>query len=64
MPAGTYDILVTAAGFRTLTRTGIEVTINNVTRVAARLDIGQVSEQVTVSAYSAALQTDRSDTRT
>ena len=28
-------MVVTAAGFRTLTRTGIEVTINNVTRVAA-----------------------------
>ena len=61
--AGRYDMVVTAAGFRTLNRTGIEVTINNVTRVTAGLDVGQVTEQVSVSASAAALQTDRSDTR-
>ncbi|MBI5280575.1 MAG: TonB-dependent receptor [Candidatus Solibacter usitatus] len=63
LPAGTYDIVVTSSGFRTLTRTGIEVTINSVTRVVARLEVGQISEQVTVSASTIALQTDRSDTR-
>ncbi|HPT29082.1 MAG TPA: carboxypeptidase regulatory-like domain-containing protein [Bryobacteraceae bacterium] len=63
LAAGTYDLSFTASGFRTLTRTGIEVTINTVTRVNAKLEVGQVSEQVTVSASAAALQTDRSDTR-
>ncbi len=63
LPAGTYDLVFTAAGFRTLTRTGVDVTINFVTRVNAKLEVGQVSEQVTVSAAIAALQTDRSDTR-
>jgi hypothetical protein len=63
LPAGTYDMVVTAAGFRTLTRKGIEVTINTVTREEPRLEVGQISEQVTVSASAAALQTDRSDTR-
>ena len=63
LPAGVYDMVVTTPGFRTLTRTGIEVTINTVTRVVARLEVGQVSEQVTVSASAAALQTDRSETR-
>jgi hypothetical protein len=63
LPAGSYDLTVTAAGFRTLTRTGIEVTINTVTRVDARLELGQVSDQVTVSAEAAMLQTERSDTR-
>ncbi len=61
--AGTYDMTVTASGFRTLNRPGVEVTINSVTRVEARLEVGQLSEQVTVSAAVAALQTDRSDTR-
>src|SRR5688572_7711042 len=46
LAAGRYDMVVTAAGFRTLNRTGVEVTINNVTRVEAGLDVGQVSEQV------------------
>ncbi|HEY3439358.1 MAG TPA: TonB-dependent receptor [Paludibaculum sp.] len=63
LTAGTYNMVVTAAGFRTLTRTGIEVTINTVTRVEARLEVGQLSDQVTVSASASALQTDRSDTR-
>ncbi|HEU0139678.1 MAG TPA: carboxypeptidase regulatory-like domain-containing protein [Bryobacteraceae bacterium] len=63
LPAGTYEMVVTASGFRTLARTGIEVTINNVTRVVAQLEVGQVTEQVTVSASAAALQTDRADTR-
>lgn len=60
---GTYNLKVTASGFRTLNRTGIPVTINNVTRVEARLEVGQLAENVTVSASAAALQTDRSDTR-
>ena len=60
---GNYEMVVTAAGFRTLTRKGVLVTINNVTRVEARLEVGQVSERVTVEATAAALQTDRSDTR-
>jgi hypothetical protein len=63
LTAGSYTMIVTAAGFRTLNRTGIEVTINNVTRANARLEVGQMTEQVTVSASMAALQTDRSDTR-
>src|SRR5687768_13987416 len=63
LPAGIYNMVVSASGFRTLSRSGIEVTINSVTRVAARLEVGQLNEQVTVSATTAALQTDRSDTR-
>ena len=63
LPAGAYNLVFTAAGFRTLTRTGVEVSINFVTRVNAKLEVGQITEQVTVSASAAALQTDRSDTR-
>lgn len=61
--AGAYNVTVTAPGFRTATRTGVEVTINSVTRVEVRLEVGQVSDQVTVSAAAASLQTDRADTR-
>jgi hypothetical protein len=63
MPAGTYTIQVTAPGFRTMTRTGVEVTINSVNRITLRLEVGQITEQVTVAAAAAMLQTDRSDTR-
>ena len=63
LSAGTYTITASGPGFRTLTRTGVEVTINTVTRVALRLEVGQLSDQVTVIGSAAMLQTDRSDTR-
>ena len=64
LQAGTYDLKVSSQGFRTLTRTGVEITINTVTRVDAKLEVGQMTEQVTVSASMVALQTDKSDVRT
>ena len=60
---GTYSLKIIAPGFRTTTRTGIAVTINNITRAEIRLEVGQLAEQVTVSATTATLQTDRSDVR-
>lgn len=60
---GVYDIKVTASGFRTLSRTDLDVSINTVTRQDLRLEVGQTSEQVTVSAASVQLQTDKSDVR-
>ncbi len=60
---GTYGLKVSVAGFRQLTRTNIEVSINSVTRADAKLEVGQNSEQVTVSANTAMLQTDKSDVR-
>jgi len=60
---GTYDVTASAEGFSTVTRTGVEVTINSVTRVAMTLNVGQVSEQVTVTGSAVTLQTDRADTR-
>jgi outer membrane receptor protein involved in Fe transport len=60
---GIYDIKVTASGFRTLSRTDIDVTINSVSRQDLKLEVGQTSEQVTVSAAAAQLQTDKSDVR-
>ncbi len=61
--AGTYDLKVSAQGFRTTTRTDIEISINTVTRVDMRLEVGAVTEQVTVAATAAVLQTDKSDVR-
>src|SRR3954465_1481081 len=63
LPAGAYDLKVTATGFRQLTKTDIEVAINTVSRVDAKLEVGQTNEQVTVSASAATLQTDKSDVR-
>lgn len=59
---GTYDLKASASGFRTLVRNDVGVTINTVTRTDLKLEVGQVSEQVTVEAQTVALQTDKSDT--
>ncbi len=61
--AGIYDVRISAKGFRPEVRTNVTLSINTVTRVDARLEVGAVTEQVTVAAAAAALQTDKSDVR-
>jgi hypothetical protein len=63
LPGG-YDLKVIASGFRTSTRTSIDITINTVTRENITLEVGQMTEQVTVAASAVVLQTDKSDVRT
>ena len=61
---GLYDIKVTKQGFTTATRTGILVTANNTLRVDIALNVGAVTESLTVSGTTALLQTDRAEVRT
>ncbi|MBI3678795.1 MAG: TonB-dependent receptor [Acidobacteria bacterium] len=63
LQAGIYDVKVSATGFQTYLRTDVAVTINTVHRVDAALQLGQVTETVTVGAESVVLQTDRSEVR-
>jgi hypothetical protein len=58
---GTYDVIFTKAGFSTVTRTGVAVTIDNTSRVDMALRVGDVAESVQVSAESATLQTDTAE---
>ncbi len=60
---GKYDLKVTAEGFRPVIQTDVDVTINTVTRVDVRLEVGTLAEQVTVEASAVALQTDKTDVR-
>ena len=60
--AGTYDLRYTAQGFRTLTQTGIQVSVNAIARVDVELELGQVTEVITVEAAAATLQTEKADT--
>jgi Carboxypeptidase regulatory-like domain/TonB dependent receptor len=60
---GTYTMTVRLTGFRTFTREQIPVTLNNVTRVDAGMQVGQLSETVTVEAERPVLQTDRAEVR-
>ncbi len=59
---GRYDLKVSAKGFRAFTATDVAVSPNTVARSDVKLAVGQVSEQVTVEASAALLQTDKSDT--
>ncbi|MCI0663388.1 MAG: carboxypeptidase-like regulatory domain-containing protein, partial [Acidobacteria bacterium] len=60
---GTYEITVGKQGFKTSTRSKIDVTLNNITRSDFSLEVGQVSETVSVTAEAALLQTDRAEVR-
>ncbi len=58
---GTYDLTVKLSGFRTHMEKGITVSINTVRRTDISLQVGQVSETVSVEANAAVLQTTKAD---
>ena len=60
---GSYSVTVRSDGFQVSTTTGVVVSQNNTTRVDAQLEIGQITETVTVEASAATLQTDRAEVR-
>lgn len=61
---GSYDVSVSGKGFKTLTEKGVRVLINNVTRVALKLEVGDLTQSVTVEASTAMLQTSKTDVNT
>jgi len=61
---GAYTLSVSQTGFRTYSQTGVGITINTVGRVQVQLDVGALSESVTVAASAGALQTDKADVHT
>jgi hypothetical protein len=58
---GEYTLKVTAPGFRAFAKTGVDISINTVTRVDVQLEVGNVAETITVGAEAAVLQTDKAD---
>ncbi|TAM79494.1 MAG: hypothetical protein EPN47_16955 [Acidobacteria bacterium] len=55
---GPYTITVKAQGFRTIQKTGILVQVNDVVRTDFTLQVGEVSQEVTVKAGAPAIATD------
>ncbi len=55
---GAYRVRVEVNGFKTVTRTGIELEVQQSARVNFALDVGQVNESVEVSASAAMLATE------
>ncbi|HMC58919.1 MAG TPA: carboxypeptidase-like regulatory domain-containing protein, partial [Candidatus Solibacter sp.] len=61
---GDYDLKVSAAGFKTQTRTDIHVSAAALTRSDFKMEVGAIAEQITVESTATLLQTDKSDTHT
>ena len=61
---GLYDITVSAGGFKPLTQTGVNIGANVVTNTNFNLQVGSVSEKVTVEAEGVTLQTEKTDVHT
>ena len=61
---GTYDVKVGLQGFREFVKANVPVTAGQISRVAAKLEIGALTETVTVQSAAQLLQTDKSDLHT
>src|SRR5947208_4135991 len=57
LPLGPYRVEVALPGFRTFVQTGVVLQVNSSPVVNARLEVGQVTEQVEVQANAAAVET-------
>ncbi|MBS1854490.1 MAG: TonB-dependent receptor [Acidobacteria bacterium] len=60
---GTYELKVVASGFKPAIFTGLDISANVVTRQDVRLEVGAITESVTVNASAAQLQTDKAEVR-
>jgi len=60
VPAGPYTVTCEATGFKKLTRSGISLAVGDRATIDIRLEVGAISENVTVTAELAAIDTDRS----
>ena len=61
---GIYDVTVAAPGFKGVTQTGIDITVNSVRTLDFRMEVGAVTESIQVSATTAALKTEKADVST
>jgi hypothetical protein len=58
LPIGTYAVTVSLPGFKTWTRSGILVSSGEAARIDAVMTVGEVVEQIVVTAAPPALQTE------
>ena len=58
---GSYNVTISATGFKKETRPGVDVAVNTTTRVDIALQPGSVTETVTVTGAPAIMETDRAD---
>ena len=61
LPIGPYQLTAESAGFKRYERTGLKLDSNDVVRVDAVLQVGQISESVTVAAEAVKVESDSSE---
>src|SRR5687768_8632569 len=62
LQSGTYAVEAELQGFKKVLREGVRVDVNTTVRVDLKLEVGQLTETVSVAAETPMLQTDRTDT--
>lgn len=60
LPAGSYVVTAAAAGFSTQKTTAVSVTLGRVSRLEFKMEVGQITESVVVSADAALVDTSSS----
>ena len=57
LPIGNYDVAVQQTGFKTYTKTGIHIDANSAIRLDVKLEVGTVTEKVTVTTDAVQVET-------
>ena len=61
VPGGTYTLKASLEGFKEFVQTGIPITVGNIVRINGKLEVGALTESVTVTTEAALLKTDKAD---
>jgi hypothetical protein len=61
LPTGHYTLIAEASGFKTLTLSNIQLGVDQRARIDVKLEVGSVSESVTIEARAPLLQTSSSE---
>jgi hypothetical protein len=61
---GNYTLKASLQGFKEFTQTGIPVVVGNIVRINGRLEVGSLTETVTVTSEAQLLKTDKADVST
>jgi hypothetical protein len=58
---GSYTLKASLQGFKEFVQTGVPITVGGIVRINGRLEIGALTESVTVTTEAAVLKTDKAD---
>src|SRR5207244_6745215 len=61
LPAGVYELMVEAPGFKKTTQTGIQVQVAQTSRLDITLQVGAATESITVNAEAPMMKTESAE---